>query len=383
MSKLNASKIFYPGNRFLQESFGVAQGWIKPLDFILRRAVAVDINYETDAMGNEPIKVPFAIKAKIIGDDISSENPKEDYGQWFPPLLPIHNIALPQLGEEVFIVYEANTKDSMGYWIGRANTSTSIAKYYARDYVKSNDQNVKTGFPFDPKKLEDNIEPLNNLTFSLPVRPGDVIQQGRSDTFIRHTFSPETKEGLLEFGIKEKRKYVLGDHNSHIGSSITKTMHSVSATLDSLVENYNFADSYINKDIPRNTIVNIAERHINVSTNDIDDALLSRVVLGDKIYKILVDTYDIINNINSIVTDNYNMLITHTHLINGENITIPLSPELLEITVPVKQKYTTTLIKNRFAENMENSFFALKDKISSFFNSLLKKEFLSKSQFVN
>ena len=52
-------------------------------------------------------KPPFSIYAKIIGEDLDVEHPELQVEKiFYAPFLPIHNLVIPEIGEEILIMRE-------------------------------------------------------------------------------------------------------------------------------------------------------------------------------------------------------------------------------------------------------------------------------------
>ena len=67
---------------------------------ILYRGLVMEVDrYGTD------FRPRFSIKAKVIGVDDPYDNSVKNL-KYFPPLFPIHMMALPEVGEEVLIICE-------------------------------------------------------------------------------------------------------------------------------------------------------------------------------------------------------------------------------------------------------------------------------------
>ena len=149
----------------------------------------------------------FSIKAKIFGiDDQNESNIQND--NFYPSLLPIHQLAIPEVGEEVLIICEEIGNLSTGYWISRSDIKNSLTKVLAGDDLNTFDENSQTtsdkyGMSKLPKEEVD-ISPDEQYEVPDPrVKPGDVISQGRSNTQFKHSFDDVNKKGKIEIITEE------------------------------------------------------------------------------------------------------------------------------------------------------------------------------------
>jgi len=200
------------GMDYIQNSFNTAEGVVNNnVPTLLFKGIVIEVDFTTAKPTSEAsITPPFSVYAKIIGLDDDTPNPEGDYDKiFYPPLFPMHNICIPEIGEEVLVLKESPLPSSLGYYIGRVNDSSPLNISYARDYIGTNDpetgNNFKYGFSFDVRSLRKKYETqmpsaeFNNI--SIPMTYGDVVQQGRTKTYIRHSFNRNNKKGVLEQGI--------------------------------------------------------------------------------------------------------------------------------------------------------------------------------------
>ena len=143
--------------------------------------------------------------------DESSADPLEETDKvYYPPFFPMHSICIPEVGEEVLILKETPEPSAAGYYVGRVNDSTPLNISYARDYVALNDPETRNsyryGFNFDVRKLREKFSfqspSPETANISIPLTFGDVVQQGRSKTYVRQSFNKNNKKGVLEQGIR-------------------------------------------------------------------------------------------------------------------------------------------------------------------------------------
>ena len=209
---------------FIQTSFQASQGVVSPLtQTLIFKGVVIEVNFERlQNYLNSSMKPPFSVYAKLIGWDEDVADPNTDNQKTFyPPLFPMHTICIPEIGEEVLILKESAEFSAQGYYMGRVNDSSSLNISYARNWVgnQRNTSNIsKYGFSFDVRELREAQEfampsaEFNN--FSIPMTYGDVVQQGRSKTYLRHSFNKNNKEGVLEQGIRNAGQLQIDDIKS-------------------------------------------------------------------------------------------------------------------------------------------------------------------------
>ena len=208
---------FNRGIDYIQNSFNTSEGVLnRQIPTLLYRAIVIEIDFivikptTTAALGP-----PFSVYAKIIGLDEDSPDPELDSDRiYYPPLLPMHNLCVPEVGEEILILKEAAEVSAKGYYIGRVNDSSPLNISYARDFVGTNDPETENtfryGFSFDVRELRNKVlaeaphkmpsAQYNNV--SIPITYGDVVQQGRSKTYMRQSFNKNNKKGVLEQGLQ-------------------------------------------------------------------------------------------------------------------------------------------------------------------------------------
>ena len=201
------------GTDFVQTAFQSSQGIVESkVPTLIFKGVVIDVNFKTTSTYLQAaMNPPFSVYAKLIGIDDDTESPEYQIDKtYYPPLLSMHTLSIPEIGEEVLILKETPEVSSAGYYVGRVNDGTALNIRYARDYVgnQQNTANVyKYGFSFDVRKLrEAQIDKMPSDKFnniSIPMTYGDVVQQGRSKTYVRHSFNRNNKDGVLEQGILE------------------------------------------------------------------------------------------------------------------------------------------------------------------------------------
>ena len=322
---------------------------------IIKRAIVIDVNRDiSDDSLYSLRKPPYSIKAAIIGEDSQSfgEDPTIALYSWYKPLMSIHNISIPEVGEEILVIRENTSVNSSGYWIGRINDSSKVSKYLARDYARDTNSNLRYGFDFSVDQLnrtKNSLQPNNALnTYVIPAFLGDVIQQGRSGTFIRHSFDPNSNRrlGVLELGLLESRKYKNSDNIATIGKTRTKTLHmrgelkdigtirkktNVEIRTEGPFSDGSFQNVPVNIDsTPKNFIANIAEEIYNITNSEDSQRELYREVLGEKLEEYqtelnekiseLIDSIDEFVNTTSEFLEEF---LDHKHVLPEINIQLP------------------------------------------------------------
>lgn len=321
---------------------------------IIKRAIVIDVNrnISKNSLYNFR-KPPYSIKAAIIGEDSQSYgvDPKLGLYNWYKPLMSSHNISIPEIGEEILVIRENTSINASGYWIGRINDSSLVSRYLTREY-SSSDSSVKYGFDFDVKSLNESnskIQPQRQVkNYILPAFLGDVITQGRSGTYVRHSFDPNnnTKIGVLEMGLMEDRLYKNSDNIATIGKTRTKTVHmrgklkdigSIEKKTTTITKRIGpFPDGSF-QNIPvninassKNFIANIAEEFYHISNSRNAEPFLYKQVLGEKLEDYQKSLNEKINNLIDTIDEFVNTtsefleeFLNHNHVLPEINIQLP------------------------------------------------------------
>jgi len=205
-------KQFNRGMDYTQNSFNSSQGIGVNHSSLIYKGIVIEIDFTVyKSVTSSSVQPPFSVYAKIIGLDDSSAFPEREVDRiFYPPFFPMHNICIPEVGEEVLIMKEEPNAAAAGYYVGRVNDSSSLSVSYARDFVGIEDSETnnayKYGFNFDVKRLRNRYKDFmpsdETLNMSIPITFGDVVQQGRSKTYSRHSFNRNNKKGVLEQGIR-------------------------------------------------------------------------------------------------------------------------------------------------------------------------------------
>ena len=203
---------FNKGMDYAQNTFNIAEGVTSFAPTLIFKGVVIDVDFEVSkSTTTAALLPPFSVFAKIIGMDESSADPLEETDKvYYPPFFPMHSICIPEVGEEVLILKETPEPSAAGYYVGRVNDSTPLNISYARDYVALNDPETRNsyryGFNFDVRKLREKFSfqspSPETANISIPLTFGDVVQQGRSKTYVRQSFNKNNKKGVLEQGIR-------------------------------------------------------------------------------------------------------------------------------------------------------------------------------------
>ena len=366
---------FNRGIDYAQSTFNIAEGVTSFAPTLLFKGVVIDVNFEASkSTVTAALLPPFSVYAKIIGLDDSSTDPLEETERtYYPPFFPMHNICIPEVGEEVLIFKETPEPSSAGYYVGRINDSTPLNISYARDYVGINDPETRNsfryGFNFDVRQLRerfsDESPSVETSNISIPLTFGDVVQQGRSKTYVRQSFNKNNKKGVLEQGIRldgqpalvgaknvfryygqndgsyqrqggrsatetefyqdeetgdtmeietinEKiygagaDKMLKASQDPSIGETSTKTIHFIDSSIKRL-GNYSYqsvGEGQLDDDLEsedKAMIVNIADEIYNISSREVSGALY-RQVLGERLVLQQRQTYETINQVLQMVS---------------------------------------------------------------------------------
>ena len=348
----NIFRQFNKGTDYIQSSYNVSDGVTKITPNLIFKGVVIEVDFNAvKSTSLASLVPPFSVYAKLIGVDDDVENPLISNNKiYYPPLFPMHTICIPEIGEEVLILKENSEVSSQGYYIGRINDSSPLNISYARDYVGINDPETSNksryGFSFDVRKLREKfINKMPSSEFSnvsIPMTYGDVVQQGRSKTYVRHSFNKNNKKGVLEQGIRMDGQLVSKDQvnsfnydppksgnplqyailpegeqltdqlmlrsiDPSIGITKTKTIHLVDSSIKRLGD-YTYQSFYGNKQTgelegdDKGMIVNIAEEIYNISSRNVAGALY-RQVLGEKLVTQQQQSLNLMKQIMNTVSD--------------------------------------------------------------------------------
>lgn len=395
------SRALNTDTRFIKDSKRSSSGLDVKKEKILKRAVVVDISKDINMSGSLTLVRPaYSVAAVIIDEDFYNIRPDlQRNKKWYAPLMPITNISLPEVGEEIFIIKEINLKELNGYWVGRVNNNYQLNYYEAKKHIKDDNNKFING-RINLKEMYDEviIKPLSSTKTQItPFHNGDVIQQGRSNTFIRHSFNPLDRSGVLEFGIKNTKSPKMDLNSIAIGGTKTKTIHLESTKLQDLTtptgflsNNINFYDLNMIEDpnsSGKNIIINMSNQHYNISTNSAGrpaSDYLYRQVLGDKNKEIIESINDAIIDLKQIVQFFYDEYRTHVHDVEGNtfryNKKITSKSNVIDINFKIKEKETAEINFNENILNLENMLDKFNEKVEKINESL--DDSLSKTQFL-
>ena len=305
------------GYEFIQDTYSSSQDEFMPNNesLLLSRGIVIEANFNRDVYSvGGVLRPPYSLNIKIIGNDFNTNNPaKPSEARWYAPFFPIHNVSIPEVGEEVLVINESQNYSSKGFWIGRVNESALTNLFLAESWKDSSmsegeefepTTEEKYGFSFDVKTLRENptIDKLSPSftaeNIAINATYGDVIQQGRSRTYIRHSFNKNNYIGILEQGINNEFDTTndevgfqpLSGSNPSIGETRTKTIHFVDTSIKRMGD-FNFASpnreidlGQLNSTEKRSMIFNEADQIFNVAggNNGFNTTLYSQV-LGEKL----------------------------------------------------------------------------------------------------
>ncbi len=327
------------------------------LERILFRGIITFVDRE--GKDNRP---RFSIKAKIFGiDDQNESNIEND--NFYPSLLSIHQLAIPEVGEEVLIICEEIGNLSTGYWISRSDIKNSLTKVLAGDDLNTFDEESQTtsdkyGTSKLPKEEVD-ISPDEKYNIPDPrVKPGDVISQGRSNSFSRHSFDSTNKAGTIEHVTEEQpisnEEFYTKDYRKSNGSRVLLTTKS---DIDTLVRDIynkevhsNFTQKSNNRSItPKKEydsayllLETIELRLISRnSENKIQHAVLAeeQSIWLKQLIDLVRDLIDDIQIYRENVVTLTNNVATHVHMATGPT-SPPLIPESIQFNSQLPNKFS-------------------------------------------
>jgi len=390
MNNYGPSNIFRQLNKgadYIQNSYNVSDGVTKITPNLIFKGVVIDVDFGVlKSTTLASLTPPFSVFAKIIGmDDDVFDPTNQQTKTYYPPLFPMHTICIPEIGEEVLILKENSNFSSQGYYIGRINDSSPLNISYARDYMGINDPETdnryRYGFSFDVRELREkqkNKMPSSaESNISIPMTYGDVVQQGRSKTYVRHSFNRNNKKGVLEQGIRLDGQLIPrepvnsfdyngtttndinqgeGDYSNNnnslvrsvdpsIGSTNTKTIHFVDSSIKRL-GNYSYQSYYGNQQTgelegdDKGMIVNVAEEIYNISSRNVSGALY-RQVLGEKLVNQQQQTLNLMKEIMNTVSEFASSTQVLLEAFVEHEHAIPKIELNLEKTIEVKDSYRT------------------------------------------
>ena len=404
---------FNRGYDFLLNTYGAAENIIPSLNYqpLLIKGIIIDIDFNITKnykfAAEEP---PFSIYAKIIGEDLDVEHPELQVEKiFYAPFLPIHNLVIPEIGEEILIMRESSDPSSKGYYVGRVGNTSALNYYPARQYMDGDQEGItpgpfKYGFSFDIEKIRspklDESPSTKEQSFSIPVTFGDVVQQGRSQSYIRHSFNRINKKGVLEQGLRvgQSSTFMLSgsvdpdamgnrQQDPSIGETATKTIHFVDKSIMRL-GNYPLAST-----LPGNPnqakvagedksmIANIADEIYNISKKSVEPSMY-RQVLGERLVTQQKETNTLIKNMLSemseltkIVQATVGALKEHDH----EYSTEKFDRVRTSSTRGLDEKITSISEDN--TNNLITSFDKKKERIDNLVSTA--ENILSRAQFIN
>ena len=404
---------FNRGYDFLLNTYGAAENIIPSLNYqtLLVKGIVIDIDFNiTKNYKRAAQEPPFIIYAKIIGEDLDVDHPELQVEKiFYSSFLPIHNLSIPEIGEEILIMRESSDPSSKGYYIGRVDNASTLNYYPARQYMDSEREGItpgpfKYGFSFDIDEIRnkkiDESPSSRDQSFSIPITFGDVVQQGRSQSYVRHSFNRSNKKGVLEQGLRvgQESTFMLGGNvdpaamgndqqNPSIGETATKTIHFVDSSIMKL-GNYSLASTLpgdLNqKNIDgedKSMIVNISDEIYNIARKSSEPSLY-RQVLGERLVTQQKETNSLIKNmlteigeLTKIVQYTIEALKDHNHEYSTETIDRVRTSS----TRGLDEKMTN--ISDDHTNNLITSFDKKKERVDNLISTA--ENILSKSQFIN
>lgn len=281
-------KQFDRGMDYAQNSFNSSQGIGVNHSLLIYKGIVIDVDFTVyKSVTESAIQPPFSVYAKIIGLDESTAFPERETDRiFYPPFFPMHNLCIPEIGEEVLIMKDEPNAAAAGYYVGRVNDTSSLNVSYARDFVGVDDPETqngfKYGFNFDVKRLRNRFKnrmPSNEtLDVSIPMTFGDVVQQGRTKTYFRHSFNKNNKKGVLEQGIRLDGQ-LSPTNNSNNFQYLKPGDNTERSEKPTQIESYYVEDEEAEGDIPEGE-ARISQVRSKVVITDPNYALPANRVLG-------------------------------------------------------------------------------------------------------
>ena len=353
-------RLFESGS-YQDDLYSNALQWETPDFFILKRAIVISVKMGVNTNDNNSAFLPqYSINARVIGEGISTTVPENDIPKWYTPLIPNALMIIPEIGEQILVIHETLKTNSKGFWIGRVNDSDKVSLKLTNEQKESNNPLPlsRYGKSFDVKSLNNRSKQNGSYVegkkiFQLPGQLGDVIIQGRSGSYTRHTFNPmsggEGNPGVLEMGILYPKPY-LPSVQPTMGASYTKTAHFSNSIVSALGSQFtkqtsnkddivtetitgqyaNLTSTSLQVEKRKNFIVNIANEIYNVSNTTDSETSMYRQVLGEKLKEYFIEQDEVmrgvLDSVKSFVNTVdllFNSYVDHTHTIPEINVDIP------------------------------------------------------------
>ena len=361
MNQTPSMERLFDSGSYQDDLYSSALQWETPDFFILKRAIVISVKLGVNTSDASSAFLPqYSINARVIGEGTSTKTPENDIPEWYTPLMPNSIISVPEIGEQILIIHETLKSNSKGFWIGRVNDSDKISlKLTNEERSSANPMPItRYGKSFDVNTINQRSKQNNSHVegkkiFQLPGQLGDVVIQGRSGSYMRHSYNPmsesQLKPGVLEMGILQSRAYG-ASISPTIGASHTKTAHFSDSVVSALGTQFtkqtpnqydtitqtltgNFDNSVTTENIVENRkdfIVNIANEIYNVSNTTDSESSMYRQVLGEKLKEYFIEQDEIIRGMLQSIKGFVNTVdmlfssyVDHTHTIPEINVDIP------------------------------------------------------------
>ena len=360
MNETPSMERLFDSSSYEEDLYSSALQWETPDFFILKRAIVISVKLGVNTSEASSAFLPqYSINARVIGEGTSTKTPENDIPEWYTPLISNSIISVPEIGEQILIIHETLKSNSKGFWIGRVNDSDRVNLKLTNEQRKpANPLPLsRYGKAFDVKSLNIRSKQRDSYVegkkiFQLPGQLGDVIIQGRSGSYTRHSYNPMSesggKPGVLEMGILHSRPYA-PSINPTIGASHTKTAHFSNSVVSALGSQFNkqtpnendiITETLVSPYVADGTtqtvenrkdfIVNIANEIYNVSNTTDSETSMYRQVLGEKLKEYFVEqdeiTRGMLESIKGFVNTVdllFSSYVDHTHTIPEINVDIP------------------------------------------------------------
>jgi len=349
-----------PGSKFIKDIRRRNENWNKEPIFLLQKGIVISVNLNTDQKDTSFYNPPYSLNLRLINEDYTNKNAQEildDNPKWYQPLFPNQFIILPEIGEEVLVLREYTSKESVGYWICRVNDSAIIKRKLAREHFQADNPLLKYNFPFDVNEVSEKSKQdktPDKIFETEKLNPGDIAILGRCGSYCIHTY----KDG--------NTRYLQG-----ISSLVNIECYELIKFSD-IDKDY----SFYNEDIidEESNILNLkADKFVQYS--HLSENKLYSQVYGDKLIELLKKMSDNIEVLNNKLLEIQNIINKHVHSVPATSLRTIIDGR----EVYIEQPESTTLVTENNNIKVEESSKIL-DEIKQVVEN---NEILSKYHFLN
>ena len=181
----------------------------------------------------------YSCRVKPVGAS-DPENQDWDSVRFYPPLLPPHICAVPEVGEEVLLIFEEPGNLDTAFWVNRVSKANKLQFTEIGEDIETDDDTMsranKYGSITLPKEGEKDTPNPDYPDNNPRTKAGDVVGQGRSNTYLRHSFDVKNKKGTIEV-ITEEEPKSLADRNAlnYRKSDGARTLYATLSDIDTLI----------------------------------------------------------------------------------------------------------------------------------------------------